>query len=226
MAAQTLIEKIDIRPEWWDNIFAPSSCLVLITTISGAGRVNAAAFGTCTRVCHDPVHIAFTVGLNKDTANNVLETGEFVVNVVPFDQDLLDRTLTCGLPFKPGVNELEQAGLTALPARKIKPPRIAECRSHFECSIAWTKPWLHRLMVCGKVEAVSANSDCVDANGYIVWNRMMPAHYCGFRYGNRFVPAYDKPTEAFWRHEGSEDVFLEGEDWRSSFYWHLKKVAD
>jgi len=22
--------KIDVEPEWWDNIFAPSSCLVLI----------------------------------------------------------------------------------------------------------------------------------------------------------------------------------------------------
>src|SRR5262249_35624323 len=132
----------------------------------------------------------------------------------------------CGLPFKPGIDELEQAGLTALPARKVKPPRIAECRSHFECSVAWTRAWLHRLMVCGKVEAVSANADCVDPDGYIVWDRMAPAHYCGSRYGNRFVPVYDKPTEAFWGYHGDEGVFLEGEDWRSSFYRHLKKTAD
>ena len=37
-----MTEKVDVRPEWWDNIFAPSSCLVLITTIDKNGAVNAA----------------------------------------------------------------------------------------------------------------------------------------------------------------------------------------
>ncbi len=98
-----------MRPEWWDNIFAPSSCLVLITTARQAqGRVNAAAYGTCTRVCHDPMYISFTCGTSKDTYNNVLATGEFVVNVVPFEQTMLDKTLVCGLPFKGGENELSQ----------------------------------------------------------------------------------------------------------------------
>jgi flavin reductase (DIM6/NTAB) family NADH-FMN oxidoreductase RutF len=78
--------KIDVKPEWWDNIFAPSSCLVLITTVDRQGQVNAAAFGTCTRVCHDPMYIAFTCSADKDTTSNVNATGEFVVNVVPFEQ--------------------------------------------------------------------------------------------------------------------------------------------
>jgi hypothetical protein len=28
--------KTDVSPEFWDNIFAPSSCLVLITTVDRA----------------------------------------------------------------------------------------------------------------------------------------------------------------------------------------------
>src|SRR6266699_3670845 len=83
--------KTDVSPEFWDNIFAPSSCLVLITTVDPQGRVNAAAFGTCTRVCHEPMYIAFTCGTGKDTSDNVLATGEFVVNVVPFEQAMLDK---------------------------------------------------------------------------------------------------------------------------------------
>src|SRR5947208_3504365 len=90
--------KIDVKPEWWDNIFAPSSCLVLITTVDPQGNVNAAAFGTCTRVCHEPMYIAFTCGAGKDTYNNIQITGEFVVNVVPFEQTMLDKVLVCGLP--------------------------------------------------------------------------------------------------------------------------------
>jgi flavin reductase (DIM6/NTAB) family NADH-FMN oxidoreductase RutF len=223
MSEHAQSNKVDVRPQWWDSMFAPSSCLVLITTCDDEGRVNAAAFGTCTRVCHDPVHIAFTVGLSKDTANNVLANGQFVVNVVPFEADMLDRTLVCGLPFRPTNDELAAAGLSALPSRVVRPPRILECRSHFECSVAWTHPWLNRLMVCGKVEAVSADADCIDTQGHVVWDRLKPAHYCGARYGNKFVPVYEKPTPAHWRYEGTDDDFIEGQDWQTAFYPDLKK---
>ena len=216
-ALRSPVEKVDVRPEWWDNVFAPSSCLVLITTVDREGRANAAAFGTCVRVCHDPVYISFTCGVGKDTADNVLANGQFVVNIVPFEGAMLDKVLVCGLPFKAGIDELVKAGLAALPARKVTPPRIAECRSHFECSVAWTKPWENRLMVCGKVEAVSIDEDCIDAKGFIVWDRVKPAHYCGSRYRDRFVPAYDAPTRAKWHYEGSDDEFRAGETWRNAF---------
>jgi flavin reductase (DIM6/NTAB) family NADH-FMN oxidoreductase RutF len=97
-----------------------------------------------------------------------------------------------GLEFPPRVNELEKAGLTALPSKIVKPPRIAECRSHFECKVEWTKQWLHRVMVVGKVAAASVDEGCVDQNGYIVWDRLMPAHYSGHEYKNGFVAAYEK----------------------------------
>src|SRR5262245_53121466 len=132
MAVAAKPVKIDVEPRWWDHVFAPSSCLVLITTVDRQGRVNAAAFGTCTRVCHEPMYIAFTCSADRDTTNNALATGEFVVNVVPFEQAVLDKVPVCGLPFKPGVNELEKAGLTAIPARVLRPPRIAECRAHLD----------------------------------------------------------------------------------------------
>jgi len=209
--------KTDVRPEWWDNIFAPSSCLVIITTVDSQDRINAASFGTCTRVCHDPMYISFTCGTGKDTYNNILATGEFTVNVVPFEQTMLDKTLVCGLPFNANENELAKAGLTPLPARKLQPPRIAECRSHFECKVEWTQQWLHRLMVCGRVEAVSIDTDCITDNGFIVWDKVKPAHYCGMRYRDRFVPAFDKPTRGVWRYEGRDGEFRDGENWRDAY---------
>jgi flavin reductase (DIM6/NTAB) family NADH-FMN oxidoreductase RutF len=211
------VTKIDVRPEWWDSVFAPSSCLVLITTIDRDGHVNAAAFGTCVRVCHEPVYISFTCGIGKDTANNILSSGEFTVNVVPFERAVLDKVLVCGLPFKAGIDELVKAGLGALPARKVAPPRIAECHSHFECSVAWTRPWENRLMVCGKVEAVSVDEGCLDGKGFIVWDRVKPAHYCGSRYRDRFVPVYDRPMRAKWHYQGTDEEFRAGENWRSAY---------
>jgi flavin reductase (DIM6/NTAB) family NADH-FMN oxidoreductase RutF len=190
MANLNSINKIDVPREHWDRLFAPSACLVMITTVDGAGRVNAASFGTCVRVCHDPVYIAFTVGASKDTYNNVLATRQFVVNVPPFEREVLEKVRVVGLEFPPEVNELEKAGLTAIASKIVKAPRIAECRSHFECEVEWTRQWLHRLMVVGKVVAASVDEGCVDRDGYVVWDRLKPAHYCGNAYKTGFVAAY------------------------------------
>jgi flavin reductase (DIM6/NTAB) family NADH-FMN oxidoreductase RutF len=138
------------------------------------------------------VFIAFTVGATKDTYQNVLATEEFVVNVPPFEREVLEKVRVVGLEFPPGVNELEKAGLTAIPSTIVKPPRIAECRSHFECKVEWTKQWLHRLMVVGKVVAASVDEGCVDESGYVVWEKLKPAHYCGHEYKSGFVAAYEK----------------------------------
>jgi len=190
MNQSSFAKKIDVPGEHWDRLFAPSACLVMITTVDGEGRINAGSFGTCVRVCHDPVFIAFTVGATKDTCTNVKSTGEFVVNVPPFEREILEKVRVVGLEFPPRVNELEKAGLTALKSRVVKPPRIGECRSHFECKVEWTKQWLHRVMVVGKVVAASVDEGCVDANGYLVWEKLKPAHYCGHEYKNGFVAAY------------------------------------
>ena len=184
------VRKIDVPAEHWDRLFAPSSCLVMITTVDKEGRINAASFGTCVRVCHDPVYIAFTVGATKDTYHNLLATEEFVVNVPSFEREILEKVRVVGLEFPPRVNELEKAGLKAISSKVVKPPRIAECRSHFECKVEWTKQWLHRLMVVGKVVAASVDEGYVDENGYIVWDKLKPAHYCGHEYKTKFVAAY------------------------------------
>src|ERR1019366_4127963 len=153
--------KLDHPRKWWDRLFAPSSCLAMITTVDRDGRINAASYGTCTRVKHEPVYIAFTANIESDTARNVLDTSEFVVNLPRFDKESLERVRTVGLPFARGVNELEKAGLTALRSTLVKPPRILECPRHFECKLEWTKEWAGRLMVVGELVAASVDADCV-----------------------------------------------------------------
>lgn len=190
MAARVNVQS---QPErYWDRLFAPSSCLAIITSVNRHGDINAAAFGTCVRVLHSPVCIAFTTTRGNDTAENVLETGEFVANLPPFDRAVLEKVMIVGLPFDRGINELQKAGLTAFPSTVVSPPRIEECPRHFECKVEWTKEWsAGRLMVCGKLVAASVNADCVDAKGYVHWDRIKPAHYCGAPYQNAFVAAYE-----------------------------------
>lgn len=197
------ITKLNQPPEYWDRLFAPSSCLAMISTVDAQGRPNAASYGTCTRVSHAPVHIAFTCNAHADTAGNLRETGEFVVNLPRWERRSLEQVLIVGLPFARGVSEIEKAGFTPLPSTLVKPPRIQECPRHFECKVEWTKAWLDRLMVCGRVVAASVDSDCVDSQGWVIWNRVMSAHYCGTTYGKKFVAAY-KVMEVEMTYEGPE----------------------
>ena len=131
--------KVDVPSAHYDRLFTPVACVVSITTVDTAGRVNGASFATCVRGRLEPTCIGFCVDSHKDTYRNVLATHEFVVNVPSFDRETLEKVGTLGLPFAPGVNELQKAGLTAIPSKVVKPPRIAEYKSHFECRVEWTK---------------------------------------------------------------------------------------
>lgn len=180
------------QPEkYWDRLFAPGGHAAMITTVDGEGRVNAASYATCVRIVHKPVQIAFTTSQAGDTGRNVTETSQFVVNLPSFERDILEKVRIVGLPFARGVNELEKAGLTALPSTLVRPPRIAECHRHFECEVVWTKEWLNRMMVVGNVVAASVRADCVDRKGYIVWERIKPVAFCGAPYVNMFAAGHE-----------------------------------
>jgi flavin reductase (DIM6/NTAB) family NADH-FMN oxidoreductase RutF len=184
-------KKLDQPPQYWDRLFAPSSNLAVITTVDDKGRVNAASYGTCTRVLHEPVHIAFTANIGSDTANNIARRGEFVANLPRFDRQSLEAVRVVGLPFAPGVSEIDKAGLTPMTSTRVAPPRIREMPRHFECRVLWTKEWTGRAMVVGEVVAASVDADCVDSDGYILWEKVAPAHYCGAPYGGKFVAVRD-----------------------------------
>tara|TARA_R110002020_G_scaffold65413_10_gene172804 strand:+ start:1116 stop:1841 length:726 start_codon:yes stop_codon:yes gene_type:complete len=207
--------KTDIAPENWDSIIAPTSVLAMITTVDSEGNVNAASYGSVVRVCHDPVQLAFTCTVGSDTHANLLETGEFVINLVPFDEELLKKVLVVGLPWRRGINELEMAGLTAVPSKKVRAPRIAECYAHFEMKVEWTHPWIHRMTVTGNTVAVSANDDCIDERQMIVWENARPAHFCGGRYQDQFVPA-NKPLRVEWDWRELEAKGVSDADFRSA----------
>jgi flavin reductase (DIM6/NTAB) family NADH-FMN oxidoreductase RutF len=178
----SMVKKIDADPRVWDRLFANVGQLSMITTVDSQGRVNAATFATGVRTVHEPVHISFTTSVHKDTWHNIKETGQFTFNVPSFDRDLLEKATVLGLTFDRGVNELEKAGLTAIPAVKVKPPRIAECRRHFECEVVWTKEWVGRVTITGICVAASVDEDCVDERGFVKFDRVKPAVFCGAPY--------------------------------------------
>jgi len=106
-----------------------------VTTLSEDGVVNAAPYSFFNVLGHEPPTLAIGLlagqGRFKDTATNILSTGEFVVNLVS-EANAAAMNVTC-IDAPPEIDELALAGLTAVPSDAVKPPRIKQSPVSFEC---------------------------------------------------------------------------------------------
>jgi flavin reductase (DIM6/NTAB) family NADH-FMN oxidoreductase RutF len=128
------------------------------------GVLNAGAFSFFNAFSGDPPVVAIGVGSHtpgrpKDTRANILETGQFVVNLVS-EKNAEQMNITA-IEFDPSVNELEQAGLTTLPSVRVKPPRIAESPVAMECELMQIVDWGESGLVLGRVLAMHIHDEMV-----------------------------------------------------------------
>lgn len=110
--------------------------IALVTTLGSKGP-NAAPFSFFNGVGSDPAMVMFSVGNTsghtKDTVANIRETPEFVVHIV--SDAIREKMNVCAIEYPLGVNEIEEAGFTAVASKKVRPPRIAESPIAFECRL-------------------------------------------------------------------------------------------
>ncbi len=108
-----------------------------ITTVSKEGQVNAAPFSFFTCVSSHPPLIGVTLmsrdGRPKDTLGNILDTHEFVINVVT-KENLTACNLT-SIDAPGSFSEIDYADLTLSPAATVSVPRLAESPVHLECRL-------------------------------------------------------------------------------------------
>ncbi|MBY5567778.1 flavin reductase family protein [Rhizobium leguminosarum] len=110
--------------------------IALVTTVDENGRINAAPFSFFNCLSADPPILAIGVENNadmsfKDTGHNIRMTEVFTVNIVSFA--IAEAMHVCGAKYPRGVDELKEAGLTAMPGEKVASPFIAEAPAAFEC---------------------------------------------------------------------------------------------
>jgi len=110
--------------------------IALVTTVDEHGRINAAPFSFFNCLSADPPILALGVENNpdmsfKDTGHNIRMTEVFTVNIVSFS--IAEAMHVCGSKYPRGVDELKEAGLTAMAGQKVTSPWIAEAPAAFEC---------------------------------------------------------------------------------------------
>ena len=140
--------------------------IAFVTSLDPEGRINAAPYSFFNAVSDDPPLIVLGIGARpegspKDTAANIRRAGEFTVNIV--DEALAECMNVCAVPFDSGIDELAEAGLTAVPGTQVASPRIEEAPASLECvRFVTLEVGAGRNIVLGRVVHMHFRDDVVD----------------------------------------------------------------
>jgi len=135
-----------------------------VVTQNGEGLLNVGAFSFFNVFSGDPPVVAIGIGSHrpgktKDTRVNIMETGQFVVNLVS-ESNAMQMNITA-IEFDYDVDEFYQAGLTPLPSVTVKPPRIAESPVAMECELMQIVDWGDNGLILGRVLAMHVRDEFV-----------------------------------------------------------------
>ncbi|EWC44777.1 hypothetical protein DRE_06415 [Drechslerella stenobrocha 248] len=75
----------------------------------------------------------------KDSLQNILDTGELVINVI--SEWFIEAANYTAINAPLGVSEFDLSGLTPLPSSKVKPPHVAESAFSIEAKLVSHHPW-------------------------------------------------------------------------------------
>lgn len=119
------------------NLVVPRP-IAWVSTLGQNGVINLAPFSFFNAVGANPLYLIISIGLSdegeiKDTAKNIMASGEFVVNMVT--EELFDAMNISAADFPPERSELSVAGLHTVPSVHIKAPRVSEAQASLECKL-------------------------------------------------------------------------------------------
>ena len=174
--------------------------IAFVSTLSPAGVRNLSPFSYYMGVGTNPPTLAISViqreGQVKDTARNILETREFVVNAAT--EDLAPRVVRASGDYAPELDEFEIAGLTAAPSERVRPPRVVESPLNMECRLYGSmnvggQPYAS-VVIVGEVLVAHVRDD-LWAEGMVQADRLRPIARLG---ANLYTPlgkifALDRP---------------------------------
>ena len=129
-----------------------------VVSQDAGGNVNAAPYSFFNVMGSAPPTVALGMLPDaergfKDSARNILATGEFVVNLVP--ERLVAAMNLTAVDAPRGLNELTLAGLATTASVHVRPPRITDSPVAFECRTHTTvETGPGQLVVIGQVIAV------------------------------------------------------------------------
>ena len=173
--------------------------IALISSMSQAGVVNAAPFSFFNVMADEPPVVIVSIedrpggpwaGRMKDSARNIIDTGEFVVNLV--DEAIAERMHGCSTDHPPETSEIDAVGFTTAASRSVRPPRIAEAPAALECTLHSRIDIDTRYLLIGQVRWLHVRDGLVDPETLRV--RIDDYHPVGRLFADRYCRTGDQFT--------------------------------
>ena len=134
--------------------------IILVTTAGthkGKEKNNISTLAWSTPTSFSPELVAISVNNDNLTYKFIRETNEFVINIPTIN--MVDKVLSCGTTHGKDTDKFKETGLTAIPAKKVKPKLIKECLANIECEVTDSiKAGDHTLFI-GEIAAVRKNKE-------------------------------------------------------------------
>jgi len=159
------------RHAWLTPVITPRP-IALVSTMSADGIGNLAPFSFFAMGGQNPQSVAFCPiadrhGAPKDTLRNIVETGEFVINIV--SREMAERVNQASGAYPPDVDEFDITGFTRAPSVAVRPPRVAEAPAALECRVFQLVPHgtggQHSTWVIGEVLGLHVNEEFLGEDG-------------------------------------------------------------
>ena len=137
-----------------------------VSTWSENGVANCAPFSFFNVISEDPPLCILSFNWRSDreikhTLKNIRRTGEFVVNLA--DEATANAMHLSGTELPEAESEFARFGLTPVPAKLVKHPRIAEAAALLECRVERRIEFgPEREMVVGEILLVHAREGIID----------------------------------------------------------------
>ena len=161
-----------------------------ISSVSSSGVHNLAPYSQFQNVTWDPPTVRVVCnaredGHLKDTARNIVDTGEFVWNMATYD--LRDWVLASSRDLPPEVDEFEALGIPWLPATQVRARRVQgspvqfECRLRQQMAVPGHTPDAQALILVGEVVGIHIDDAALSADGRLDIPRVRPLARLGYR---------------------------------------------
>lgn len=153
-------EKVSLATD--KHAWSPSPLLgqiVLVTTLNEDGQSNISPKSWISMMAFDPPLLALGCSLAHWTAQNILRSKEFVVNIP--GEGLIGAIWQSSALTHP--RPVEAAGLTPLPAQKVGPPLVEECAAHLECVLHHHVVFGSEVVLFGQIVAGAVDRAALDS---------------------------------------------------------------
>ena len=128
-------KSVPIKPFWYSDKIVWPKTVTIITTVNEQGVPNAAPVSGVIHYDNMDGQPRLLVCMRRyaHTLQNIIATGEFVVNFPNYDHT--DDILEACRFYPKGVNELEFMKMDTVASLSVKPPTLVQARQAIECTL-------------------------------------------------------------------------------------------